>query len=339
MKVAFIIYPDVIISNKSNGVRAQATTWGEALKRHGIDVVYINNWDNYEWDTFDAFHFFGLGQWALSLAKRLRPFGKKLIISPIIDPAPSANYKKNLLKYKISTWSRNKVHFNDNIFDSTALLLAFDTICTRTKFEKDFISVVYHIPTEMINIIPLSYSEELGNKVKQSVHKENFCLHISSIYQKRKNVLRLIQAAKKFDFKLVLAGNKGTEEQFAPIKQAIGNAENIEVLGFISEKEKIDLYQRAKVFALPSIQEGVGIVALDAAVMGCEIVISNINGPKEYYHGQCKEVNPFCIDEIGQGVCDFLNDKIHYQPKLATELAISYSLDKVVKMLVEIYSR
>lgn len=63
---------------------------------------------------------------------------------------------------------------------------------------------------------------------------------------KEKNVISLIKAAKKYDFKLVLAGNMGTEKEFEVLKKAIGNNANIEVLGYISEEKKIELYKKLK---------------------------------------------------------------------------------------------
>ena len=151
-------------------------------------------------------------------------------------------------------------------------------------------------------------------------------------------MIRLIEAAKKYNFKLVLAGNKGTDEQFRPIKEAICGCGNIEILGYISEEEKIDLYKRAKVFALPSLYEGVGIVAVDAAYFGCEIVITNIPGPKEYYDGQCLEVNPLNVDMIGEAVTSFLNEKNRYQPLLSKHIEENYSGKKIVRKLIQLYN-
>src|SRR5690606_27226277 len=109
-------------------------------------------------------------------------------------------------------------------------------------------------------------------------------------------------------FRLVLAGSTGSEEEFRPIKEEIGDATNIEVLGFISEETKLDLYSKAKVFALPSLWEGVGIVALDAAVFGCKIVITKNGGPKEYYNGMAEVVDPLDIDSIGTSILKLLNE-------------------------------
>ena len=84
--------------------------------------------------------------------------------------------------------------------------------------------------------------------------------------------------------------------------------------------------------------EGVGIVALDAAYYGCEIVISNIPGPKEYYNGMCEEINPYSVDDIGKGIMNFLLDKKQYQPKLGEYVRSNYNTKCVYDNLFNAYT-
>lgn len=338
MKIAYIIYPEVIISNRSNGVRAQAVSWGEGLKKQGHEVVFISNWENYDWKSFDAIHFFGFGKWVYPVAKRISKINNKLIISPIIDPPIKPSYIKYNIKFGLSKLLGNKINFNVNNYDEAKALSLFSIVNVRSLAEKLYIEKIYKIKSENIEIVPLCFDSQLCGISYNLQEKDNFCLHISSIYQERKNVVRLVQAAKKYGFNLVLAGNKGTKEQYELIEKAIGNASNIRVLGFISTEEKIKLYQQAKVFALPSLQEGVGIVALDAALMGCEIVITNIPGPKEYYFGKCIEVNPLSVDEIGQAVMTFLSGKEAYQPYLSSMISDEYSSSVMIEKLEKMYN-
>lgn len=151
-------------------------------------------------------------------------------------------------------------------------------------------------------------------------------------------MIRLIQAANKYHFKLVLAGNTGTKEDLNRIKKEIGNNPNIQILGFISEERKIELYSKAKVFALPSICEGVGIVAVDAAYCGCDIVITNDGGPKEYYNKLAIEVSPYSIDEIGIACNTFLKGKT-FQPTLSEYIKNNYSTEKIFQLLVNTYAQ
>ena len=77
-------------------------------------------------------------------------------------------------------------------------------------------------------------------------------------------------------------------------------------------------------FALPSIVEGVGLSALEAATWGCDIVITNIGGPKEYYNNLALIVDPYSIDELGKGVRYFIDGKT-YQPKLTEYIVKEFS--------------
>ena len=332
MKIAYIIYPEVIISNKSNGIRSQAETWAEMLRQEGVEVVLVNNWGNYNWKEYDAIHLFGGGRWVYSIVRRLSTINPNICWSPIYDPSFNSGIKEKII-------SLMKEYTNDSFKWSYLYQIRKEQrvkkVLTRSLFETDYLNRQFGVPKERMALIPLSCSNFCMPYEK--CEKEDFCLHISSIYQSRKNVIRLIEAAKKYNFKLVLAGNKGTDEQYRPIKEAIGANQNIKVLGFISEEDKIELYKRAKVFALPSTSEGVGIAAVDAAFYGCEIVITNIPGPKEYYDGKCIEVNPLDIDAIGKAILSFIKGNKIYQPRLSIYISQSYSGKSIVERLLTLY--
>ena len=332
MKIAYILYPGVIISNRSNGVRSQAETWARTLEESGATVDLINNWGNYDWTSYDAIHIFGGGDWVYGISRSLFTFNHNIHWSPIIDPAIDFDYKEVRRVQTLRRLSHGILYGSDKIEKALPYI---NKVCVRSEFEKIHLQRVYNLKDDKFELVPLSYSDSCVEYTPNS--KESFCLHISSIYQERKNVLRLVKAAKKYDFKLVLAGNKGTDKQFKFLKEEIGTAKNIEVLGFISEEQKIDLYKRAKVFCLPSLKEGVGIVALDAAYYGCEIVITNYGGPKEYYEGKCYEVNPLDVDDIGTKVMKALDESYGYQPTLQENIRLKYSTETLKKLLLNIY--
>ena len=83
MKVAYVIYPDALVSGRSNGVRAQALVWKDILESKGIWVDLINCWEHYNWKDYDVVHYFGPGPWIEHLSARLRYLVGKSIYSPI----------------------------------------------------------------------------------------------------------------------------------------------------------------------------------------------------------------------------------------------------------------
>jgi glycosyltransferase involved in cell wall biosynthesis len=157
--------------------------------------------------------------------------------------------------------------------------------------------------------------------------------------QPRKNVPRLIEAAKKYGFQLKLVGNTGNANSKDNLLSLIGNATNIEVLGFVSDEELCSLYNRAKVFALPSLNEGVGLVALEAAMHGCNIVITNLGGPKEYYpSGMAQLVDPYNMDDIGLAILRAMDDNTT-QPKLRNHLEKTYNVSSCTDLLIKQYAK
>jgi glycosyltransferase involved in cell wall biosynthesis len=207
-------------------------------------------------------------------------------------------------------------------------------VLVRSEFERKYIIGGFNFNENQCTLVPL-VCEEISEQQKP---KENFCFHCSLLADKRKSVKRLIQAAKKYNFKLILGGHLRNDQEKQMLKEWIGDAQNIEYLGFLSKEEMHDLYARAKVFALPSTIEGVGIVGLEAASMGCDIVLTSIGGPKEYYNGMVKIVHPLSVDQIGKAVVEFM-DGDTYQPGLANHIRSSYSTQNIVSQLVKAYQK
>lgn len=333
MKIAYIITPHAVV-DKSNGIKSQAITWGIALQRKGHQVDYIDIWKYYDWSSYDAIHFFGNGSWVNTIRTYLSKKNPKCVYSPIYDPNPFLESKGQLLQKSLSKFTHGK--WNCALYNVCREYQGYKRILVRTEHEREMIKHLFDVPENIIEKVPLSYSFNL--KYEQNLpEKEDFVFHMSLFTQPRKNVVRLVKAAQKYGFKLKIAGNPGTEEAYKEFMKVVNNSPNIEVLGFICEEDKIDLYKRAKVFALPSISEGVGIVAVDAALYGADIVVTDIGGPKEYYNGMAEIVNPYSIDEIGQACIKLLNGKT-YQPKLREYINKKYSLDVIADNLINIYN-
>lgn len=327
MKIGFFCNQTTCVYGASNGIRMQALIWRDALEKLGHEIVLINPWECYEWKTFDVIHCFGYSD-SIAPVKELKSRGCKIVISPIIDSF------KNVHLYHLSTClGSSRLRLESPAYKLRKLEPFVDGILARTKHEYHYIKTGFGYPKEKIGLVPLSY--RLQNKNVDYSVKEPFCFHMSTITQSRKNVMRLIKAAIKYKFNLVLAGSPGDAESFKPFKILINKYENISYLGFISEDQLVDLYSRAKVFALPSVEEGVGLVALEAAMFGCDIVMTNIGGPKEYYGDNAYLVNPYSVDEIGMAVVTAMSET--KQPQLKNYVKNNFSIEKCMEELVRFY--
>ena len=102
----------------------------------------------------------------------------------------------------------------------------------------------------------------------------------------------------------------------------------------LSDEELIAYYKKCKVFALPSLLEGVGMVALEAAAYGAEIVLTNIGAPKEYWDGHAELVNPYNIDDIGKAIVKCLNKDLS-QSLMLNFIRENYSLEACTRKLLK----
>lgn len=333
MKIAFILYPYCIVTGRSNGIRSQAITWADGLRKKGHKVDLISEWDYNDWETYDVIHLFGpdAKEWMQFLSLRLSEKNDRIVYSPIIDPEIDNYFVGKLRHIRRTLISSFKIYQKQYGFCRCIL--------ARSVCESDFLIKEYGIPKEKVHIVPLSYSYQYENAELSKEERLQQVFHMSSLYQDRKNVKRLILAAKKYGFKLVLAGSTGNEEQKRELEKLIGDCKNIQMLGFVSESEKKYLYEKSKVFVLPSLQEGVGIVALDAALLGCEVVITKIPGPGDYYSNNCFFVDPMDVDDIGTKIIKALDDRYSNQPGLSNHIRNNYSPERIIDNLIDVYKR
>lgn len=325
MKIGMII-PSAKIS-PTGGVRIQALMWRDGFNSLGHEGVLINDWEEQDWKSYDAIIILGFGGSFRQWMKGLSAINKNIACAPIIDPSQSKFVYKFLVKY----WGSQKYlgltsRFHDLYLGTRKAKIFF----TRSKQETDYLAYSCDICRDRIYQIPLSVRFQ---PLKEMPPKENFCLHFSRLRAENKNVQRLIEAAIKYGFQLKLGGVLNGEAQEKWLHNLIDGHKNIEYIGMVSDAEMKEWYRRAKVFALPSLIEGVGMVALEAAGYGCEIVLTNIGAPKEYYNGRAELINPYSIDSIGLGIMKCMNEG-KSQPGLMNFINENYSLDACTRHII-----
>ena len=308
------------------GVKTQAEMWKAGLEKLGHRVFLVNPWEPEPWTSYDAIIIFGYAPGCRNLIRNLAKENSNVIMAPIIDPKVPDYVFKFFCKY----WGAQR-HFGlSSRFHDLWLARKHPKLwLARSEEERHFINYCLEIPQEQIVKVPLHY--RIPSIVEMPV-KEDFCFHASRLASGNKNVPRLIEAAKKYGFQLKLAGHLMGQTEKDWLNGLIGSAKNIEYVGEVSEAELQNLYKCAKVFALPSLQEGVGMVALEAAAYGCEIVLTNFGAPKEYYDGRAILVNPRSVDEIGQGIMRALKEG-YAQPELKTYIEQHYSETACCRLL------
>ena len=133
--------------------------------------------------------------------------------------------------------------------------------------------------------------------------REKIVLHVGAI-QTRKNVARLVAAftALPAGWRLALAGSLGygAEAALREIERSPRH-QDIDLLGYIPDRELARWYQRASIFAFPSLDEGFGMPVLEAMANDVPVLTSGRSALAEVVGDAALLVDPENSDAIAAG--------------------------------------
>ena len=121
----------------------------------------------------------------------------------------------------------------------------------------------------------------------------------------RKNQSAAIEAFGKYGFaqrkvSYVLCGASGAGAE--KILATAARTPGVKMLGYVSDAQLRWLYQEASAFVLPSLLEGFGMPALEAAYYGLVSIISRDGALAEAVNHLAVQVDPLSISEIGEAM-------------------------------------
>lgn len=244
---------------------------------------------------------------------------------PIIHPAKTVvvihGLEYEFCKTAYSFWQR--LYMRTVIRKSCAW--ASDIICVSNNTKEDIVKL-YATDPNKIKIVYEGYDRQLeleraiidqrlvNRNGVQGSQERPYALFIGRI-EERKNVLRIAKAfslmKKKYavPHKLVLAGKPGYGyERIIEKIDALPWRGDIEMRGYITEKQKWELLADADVFVFPTLYEGFGIPILEAQGMLVPVVCSaNSSFPEVAGEGAIL-VNPQKTSEIAEGMWICINN-------------------------------
>ena len=120
------------------------------------------------------------------------------------------------------------------------------------------------------------------------------------------------------------------------------NKENIIIYGHVPQNKLNEIINKCHVFVLPSIQDGFGIVTLQALSAGCPIIVTKNTGPVEIINKyKCGSVVPIRkAEKIQHSLQELVDDKykLEFFTRNAIKFANNNTWDVYVDRLNEIVS-
>jgi glycosyltransferase involved in cell wall biosynthesis len=337
MKIGFLLQAVAAVGGLGNGVRMQGLFQAEALSRLGHQVSLMNPWDLQSSGEFEFVHLFGGGFGYFGIQSTQKSLLRRLAFSPIIDSNQS--FGAYALAAKLGAiWPERLFTVPGELAKQAH---AANVIVCRSAHEKERMVRSLRADPDKCEIVlngveppPLCNTEMVRERLKLP---DRFVLHVSAYTQERKNVARMIEAIGPTGFPLVIAGTEfpgATRERLVALSKKY---ERVRLLGWQERQTLHELYSACSVFCLPSVHEGTGLVALEAAASGAEVVITKRGGPPDYFLNMAEYVDPFDVDDIRAGVERAWNKKRtdHLQSHVLRQL----TWDQSAKQLLNAYQK
>lgn len=142
----------------------------------------------------------------------------------------------------------------------------------------------------------------------------------------RKNQLNLIRSMRGISLPLIIAGRPAPNQKayYEQCRKAAGPG--VRFIGFLPQQSLLQYYLRARVHVLPSWFETTGLSSLEAAAMGCNIVVGDRGDVREYFREDAWYCDPGNPDSIRRAVLE-----AHQAPQnitLAERVRAEYNWDK-----------
>lgn len=300
MKIGWIMPGGFAVAPPGDGRKVQALRQVEALEALGHQVARLSPWEEMP-EGLDALHIYEGAFSNIVGAYRRPPKVGVVSLATIIDS--NMPYWAYRLAAFVGGLSGN-LRTNQGLHRKQAQ--RSDVVIVRSRSERERVVRGLGVEPAKVQIVlngmapPAPVDAALARR--RLGIAEDFVLHVSAYTDGRKNVVRLAEAINQTPYPLIIAGRGAPGAEMDRLKVLAASNPRVKLMGFVDHATLQDLYAACKVFALPSIHEGTGLVALEAAAHGASVVITKLGGPPDYFGDMVDYVDPFKVASIREGL-------------------------------------
>jgi len=205
-------------------------------------------------------------------------------------------------------------------------------------------SRVTGIRQELIHVVPNGVNLEKFMFAEPQT-RENLLLFVGSLIE-RKGGQHLIDAMPQVlqqfpGYQLVMIGEGPLKETWQAQISRLGLQDQVKLIGTQSQAEIAAWMRRARLFVLPSLEEGQGVVFVEALASGLPCLGTNVGGIPDVVTPQVgRLVAPGNSSELTQAIYDILEDQAGWEAMCfaARQRAEAhYDWDRIAARLIEIY--
>ncbi|HHX40965.1 MAG TPA: glycosyltransferase family 4 protein [Armatimonadetes bacterium] len=313
------------------GAQVQADKTAEELANLGVEVEFLTPRTS---TLGDLVHCFGPYAQFEPLTEVCESRGIPIVCSTIFYSEPKI---RRLLSYWLRAHAPAGAHNTiRRLWQRSSALLP------NSEVEAEQVCTLFGIPRQRMHVVPNGvegrFTKGDPNLFREKFGiREPFVLNIGRV-EDRKNQHRLIQALKGTGLKLVLIGKEWHQEYSALCRrEADGNVLFLPPLAH-DDPLLASAYAACRVFALPSLVETPGIVALEAGIAGARVITTPIGGGREYFGDHALYVNPYSVSDIRAKVLQAWNSAGDGEA-LQQHILRHFTWRRVAEKTLEVYER
>lgn len=177
--------------------------------------------------------------------------------------------------------------------------------------------------------------------------REKLLLFVGSLIQRKGGgdlIRAMVEVVRQFpDYRLVMIGEGPLKQSWQNLVSELGLQEQVRLVGTQTQAEISAWMRRARLFVLPSLEEGQGVVFVEALASGLPCLGSLTGGIPDVVTPQVgRLVQPGDSTLLARAICDILEDQAGWQAMCfsARQRAESeYDWNQIAARLMEIYQR
>lgn len=302
MRIAFI--SRATLYSTPGGDTRQIDMTAKYLRLAGVEVdVYLTN-DTIDYSKYDLLHFFNIIRPADILGHVFKSKKKYVVSTIFLDFGDFEKKSRKGIKKLINTiFSKDQIEYikviarrivnGEQIGSSKYLLWGHrkaikyivehaSILLPNSESEYKRFEERYHFP-QRYHVVPNGIDKDITEVHGDKNEKYKDAVICVARIEGRKNQLNLVRALNNTKYKVFIQG-KASPNNISYYEQCKQEAaENIHFSDWVGDKELIEMYSSAKVHILPSYFETTGLSSLEAAVLGCNIVVTDRGDTTEYF--------------------------------------------------------
>jgi len=351
MKVAFIVRPNLYTIAGGDTVQIDQTA--KQLRALGVEVDILLSNAVIPYNLYDILNFFHITRPA-TIIQHTRASKQPFVVSTIF--CAYGDYYKHNPKGMGTLFSAMSEDTKDYFRNITRWLRGRERLPMSYLWEGQRKSIIKVLKTTDM-VLPNSQSEldRLARDYASSashalitnginpdrfpfdptiLKDEKLIISVGRI-EKRKNQLNLIKALNNTDYKLVLIGapSPNQPQYYQQCRDIAGP--NVTFLNRLPHDEMVKYYQLAKIHVLASWFETTGLSSLEAAIMRCNIVITDKGDTLDYFADDAFYCDPASPESIRSAVDQA--SKVSFSEALIERILTQHTWKKAAEQTLQAY--